>query len=192
MPARPKKAAATASKPDFAKLLGAARMPERSVQVCLRGDLAAELEALDAELEHAQKKPKTSLAGTGTTALVERIEALQDEMRAHTYPVRLRAMTRHAWRELVDAHPPRRDDKGEPDIGDVQSGVNRDTFFEPMLRASIVDPELNDDQFQQLSQALTDRQYEGLVRVAWDLNQGEIDIPFSRAAWRARRTTSDE
>jgi hypothetical protein len=193
MTTRPhKKAAQAASKPDFAALLGRARMPERTVPVCLAGDLAADFEQADRELELAQKKGSDSLAGNGTAALLARIDALSDEMAANTYPFRLRALTRPAWRELCNAHPPRKDDKGEPDIGDLQSGVNRDTFMEPLLRASIVDPELSDETFADLVGKLTDRQYEELVRAAWDLNQGEIDIPFSRAALRARRATSGE
>lgn len=179
-------------KPDFARLLADAKLPEKTVPVCLRGDLVADFEAADRELEQAQKKPSTSLAGSGTATLLERLEALEAEMAEHTYTFRLRAMPRHAWRELMAAHPPRKGDDGELVIEDRITGANRTTVFEPLVRASIVDPELTDAQFAELVGKLTDRQFEDLTTAAWDLNQGSVDIPFSRAASRARRTTSDE
>lgn len=177
-------------KPDFAKLLAGAKLPERTVPVCLRGDLVADFEAADRELEQAQKQPATSLAGSGTGALVERLDALAAEMREHTYTFRLRAMPRHAWRELMAAHPPREKD-GELVIEDRITGANRLTVFEPLVRMSIVDPVLTDEQFAELMAALTDRQFEDLTSAAWDLNQGSVNIPFSRAASQARRSTSD-
>jgi hypothetical protein len=112
-------------------------------------------------------------------------------MREHTYPFRLRAMTRHAWRALVNEHQPREKD-GEVLPEDRLAGVNRETFFEPLVRASIVDPELSDEDWPQLLDTLTDRQFEELVSAAWDLNQGKVDIPFSRAAWQTRRSSDGE
>jgi hypothetical protein len=177
---------------DFAKLLADAKLPEKTVPVCLRGDLVADFEAADRELEQAQKKPASSLAGSGTSALTERLEALEAEMREHTYTFRLRGMPRHVWRELMAAHPPRVGDDGELVMEDRLTGANRLTVFEPLVRASIVDPVLDDAQFADLMSKLTDRQFEDLTSAAWDLNQGSVDIPFSRAASRIRRTTSDE
>lgn len=176
---------------DFRAILSGAKLPEATVHLCLRGDITAEVERLDAELEHLQKRPTTSLAGSGTAALVEQIERLQDEMREHTYPVRMRALTRAAWRELMLAHPPREVD-GEVNAEDRVTGANRETVFEPLVRLSIVDPELSEADWKQLVDKLTDRQYEELVRAAWELNQGTVDIPFSRAALRAHRITSGE
>lgn len=176
----------------FAAMLADAKLPEKTVPVCLRGDLVADFEAADRELEQAQKKPASSLAGSGTGVLVERLESLEAEMAGHTYVFRLRAMPRHVWRELMAAHPPRKGEDGELVMEDRLTGANRLTVFEPLVRASIVDPELTDEQFADLIGKLTDRQFEDLTSAAWDLNQGSVDIPFSRAASRARRTTSDE
>lgn len=177
---------------DFSAILAGAKLPERTVDLCLRGDLVAEVERLDAELARLQKQPGTSLAGNGSAALVEQIEALQEQMREHTYPVRLRALPRQAWRELREAHPPRMDADGDPVLEDRMSGVDRTSFFEPLVRASIVDPELTDEQWAALDGAITDRQFEDLTAAAWELNQGAVSIPFSRAALRAKAATADE
>lgn len=176
---------------DFKALLAEARLPERTVEVCLRGDLAADHEAAERELEQAQRAPSDSLAGSGAGAIVDRIEALEAQMREHTYPFRLRALSRPAWRKLLAEHPPRRDDAGK--IVDEDAGVelNVETFYAALIRACLVDPVLDGDDWARLTEALTDRQYGDLASAAWLLNRGEVDVPFSLAASRMRRASAD-
>lgn len=179
---------------DFATLLKGARLPERSVPVCLRGDLAADHEAAERDLEQAQQATGNSLEGAGVGALVERIEALQAEMREHTYDFRVRAIPRPDFRALLAAHPPRRDETtGELDADDVNLGFDQTTFQDALIRACTVDPVLDDAGWQELlGEKLTDRQYLDLSNAAWFVNRGEVDVPFSRAASRAKRDTADE
>jgi hypothetical protein len=177
---------------DFKALLAAAKLPEQVVPLCLRGDLAAEVERLDAELELLQRAPGTSLAGNGSGALVEQIEALQEQMREHTYPVRLRALPRPEWNALRALHPPRVGDDGETLLEDRMSGVNRDSFFEPAIQASIIDPEISAADWEQLNATITDAQFQDLVSAVWTLNQGKVDVPFSRAVSRAKAGTDVE
>lgn len=175
--------------------LKGAKLPERTVPICLRGDLVAEWEAAERDLERAQKQPDTSMEGSGVGALAERIEALQAEMSEHTDDFRLRALPRHKFRALVVAHPPRVDDNNEIRREDAVLGVNRETFFPKLIRASVVEPELDDADWEALigeDGVLTDRQFGNLEDTAWFLNRGEIDIPFSLAASRARRSTGTE
>jgi hypothetical protein len=176
---------------DFKAMLGEAKLPERTVPVCLRGDLAADHEAAERELEQAQRATATSLAGNGAAAIAERIEALEAEMREHTYDFRLRALPRHEFRSLLAAHPPREDEPFKRE--DSALGVNRDTFFPAIIRASVVDPELDAAEWTDLlDNRLTDYQFQELAGTAWALNAREVDIPFSRAASRMRRATGGE
>jgi hypothetical protein len=176
---------------DFNSMLADAKLPERTVNICLRGDLVADYEALQVELVKLHGQASDSLAGNGAASVAERMDQLAAQMQEHTYLFRLRAMPRHAWRTLVNAHPPReKDDKVVPE--DMISGVNRETFFEPMVRASIIDPDLTDESWKRLLDALTDRQFEDLVSAAWDLNQGKVDVPFLRAASLIRRSSDGE
>jgi hypothetical protein len=46
----------------FKAMMSEARLPERTVDLCLRGDLIAEFQALDAELEQARNAAGDSLA----------------------------------------------------------------------------------------------------------------------------------
>lgn len=176
---------------DFKTLLAAAKLPERTVPVCLRADLAAEHERLDRELQALLRNPPNSLGGDGRGELKDRIRALEDEMAAAVYEFRLRALPSADFRALVRDHPPRKDDDtGEVDSRDVDFGWNVETFFPALGRACIVDPELDDETWTALEEKLTDRQFDDLVKAAWRLNRGDVDVPFSRAA-SAASTDSD-
>jgi hypothetical protein len=176
---------------NFKTMLAEAALPETVVPVCLRGDLAADHELAERELEQAQKSAADSLAGNGVAEIAERIQGLEEQMREHTYDFRLRALPRRAWRDLVDAHPPRRGDDNEIVDGD-RMGVDSSTFFDAMIRACLVDPELTDEEWAALNEALTDRQYGDISDAAWALNRREVDVPFSRAASRMRQASGGE
>lgn len=189
MTARPKLAN---PRPDFATLLAAAKLPEKTVVVCLRGDLVAEHEELERQLEQADNKASDSLAGNGAAEIAERIEALQDEMRASSYSFRLRALSGPAYRSFTADYPIRREEDGTAKREDLHFGFNMDTGFEPLTRLCLVDPEPTDDVWARLMDTLTDRQFDDIAMAAFTLNRGEIDIPFSRAASRLRRPSGDE
>lgn len=177
---------------DFSALLKSAKLPERTVEICLRGDLVAEHEEAERQLEQAQRAQGDSLAGNGAGAIAERIEALEAEMREASYTFRLRALSRPAWRDLLKEHPPRRGEDGEMLQPDGALGIDSETFFAAMIRACLVDPALTVGQWSELEQALTDRQFDTLSDAAWALNRREVDIPFSRAASRMRQASAAE
>jgi hypothetical protein len=175
---------------DFTTLLKGAKLPERTVDVCLRGDLRTEFEALERELEQAQQRAADSLAGPGTDDLVARIEAVQAEMREHTYRFVLRAMPKPAWRGLIADHPPRRDPDGTIVDEDRIMEINVGTFWDDLIRRSIIDPVLDDDAWTQLQDALTDYQFSELGAAAWGLNRSEVDVPFSHVVSKMRRDSA--
>lgn len=184
------------SKGDFKAMLAGAKLPEKTVDVCLRGDLAADHEAAEAALAEAEKNAVTvdSLDGGGHLGeLAERLEALEEEMRGHTYPFRLRALPKPRWRALVAEHQPRRDDDGDVLDADRFLGVNAETFFEAIIKACVVDPELDEDDWRLLlGEKLTDAQFDKLSDAAWGLNRRDVDVPFSRAASRLKKASEPE
>src|SRR5689334_2535642 len=114
---------------DISAALAAAKLPELSIPICLRGDLVAEIQELDREL-NTLDRPSASLADGGRKRQVaERIEALRAEMTAASVVFRLRAITRRRWTELLKEHPPR------PDVdADRVVGLNESTFYDALLR----------------------------------------------------------
>lgn len=177
----------------FKAMLAEAKLPEHVEPTCLRGDLAAEHEALNAELERLELDAVDSLAGNGGAELAEQIRALEDQMRESTYPIRLRAMPRPAFRAFLADFPPRLDDEGKVsnDLDQIY-GFDTEDGFEELLRRSIVDSDLDVSEFADLMTKLTDNQFSTLVVAAWRLNKGDVDVPFSRAASRLNRLTAAE
>ena len=145
----------------------AARLPERTVEICLRGDLVAEHEQAERDLEQAQRTATSSLAGNGSAAIAERLEALEAEMRESVEVFILRALPqrpnprdgRPTWRELLDRHPPRRGDDGEIVEADKGMMIDTSTFYEDLIRLSVVSPELDDEDWSDLVGVLTNAPY---------------------------------
>ncbi|WBB73230.1 hypothetical protein O7602_26680 [Micromonospora sp. WMMD1128] len=173
----------------------AARLPERTVPICLRGDLNAEFEELERQLEEALRIPATSLEGDGSGAIAERMEELRRQMRDETTTFRVRAMPPPRWRAFCAEHPPRKDDEGNIDARDRLLGVNTETFYEALIRVSVIDPVLDDDDWAALlgdGGVLTDRQFSDLAEAAWSVNRREVDVPFSPAASRMTQGSAPE
>lgn len=178
--------------PDFTTMLAEAKRPERTVLVCLRGDLAAAHEDLERQLELALKKPDTGKESGGVGELMDRIAALEEEMRGHSYTFRLRALPRHEFRALVHAYPPREDENGERLKEDAAMGVNRDDFFPALIRVVVYDPTPTDAEWADLlDDKLTEYQFQELAWACWRLNDGEVNVPFSRAVSQALRASAD-
>ncbi len=180
---------------DFKDKLNNAKPHTRTVEICLRGDLVGEIERLDRELVGASKAPSSGMEdGANLREIAERIEALREEMAAddnsHTFV--LRALPGPKYRALKAEHPPRLDDDGRVDDRDRILGANIDTLAEPLVRASIVDPVLDDATWEQVNNQLTDGQFDQLVLTALSVNGGGVSIPFSRAASLVMRSTAPE
>ena len=173
-------------------MLGTARLPERTVEICMRGDLVADHEAAERELEKAEKRPGTSLAGNGAAEIAARIQALEAEMQDSVWEFRLRALPAPKYRAFKAEHPPRVKDDGEPEKKDLVFEFNIDEGAEPLARMCLVDPELDDETWAQLMNALTLEQFEELAAAAWMLNRGGVDIPFSSAASELMQASAGE
>ncbi|HEX6686693.1 MAG TPA: hypothetical protein VF062_28225 [Candidatus Limnocylindrales bacterium] len=188
---------------DIAALLGEDGRPERTVHLCLRGHLQAQWDVLQAHWAAAPGDDEQALMveRARKRRIAEEMAAVEAEMRAGTVPFRLRALPRRrtpgmpadqvVWHELIEKHPPRRDDKGKANLEDLRAGFNVEStpFWDTLVRASVVEPELTPTQWDQLDSKLTDGQYGQLITTALHLNRDGVDVPFSRAASMTR--TSD-
>jgi hypothetical protein len=176
---------------NFKQMLAGAKLPEHVEPTCLRGDLKAEHERLEAELERLEADAVDSLAGNGGAELAEQIRTLEEEMRENTYLIRLRAMSRPGFRAFLAEFPPRLDDEGKVNKLDSAFDFNIDSGAEALLRRSIVDPEMDDADFAALVETLTENQFDTLTMAAIRLNRSDVNVPKSRAASRLNRLTAD-
>lgn len=200
-------------------LIRQARRPERTYELCLRGDLQAEWEALDRRLAEITRQGPASLEGDDRVKIARRMEELRTQMEAAQLTLTVRALRPDEFRDLEAQHPPHKEPRKTPkkpadDADDAAveayeqavadhrravdlaardrqaGGVNVDTFYAALIRACVVDPALDDDDWDRLDDVLTDRQFNELAGLALVVNRGEVSVPFSPTASRLTRTPS--
>jgi hypothetical protein len=163
---------------DFDALLDQARLPQRLERICLRGDLNARLQELDQQLAQARNSATaTSLAGDGSQAIAQEIEAVRQQMAAASVPFRLTALSQPDFDAFIKGHPPRPEDRM-----DMISGYNRDTMGPALVRRCIVEPTMSDQRWERLLPVLSPAEFGKLDKAAGDLNFTAVSIPFSPAA----------
>jgi hypothetical protein len=180
---------------DIDAILDQGKRLEKQVRICTRGDLVAEFERLEDALSQQIEADETADAfdkGAQANDLAAQIEALREQMKASTIVFTLRALPRGRLRELIDEHPPRKDEDGEPHHADRESGVNESTFWDPFVRECVVSPTMTPARWAKLDAILSDRQFQQLTSVAWDVNREKVDVPFSRAVSRLRRASASD
>jgi hypothetical protein len=152
------------------------------VPVFLAGEMVVEYEALQRQLSEVQRVTADSLDGGPAVGIAQRMEALREQMAEHQIIVTLCALSRLAYRQLLAAHPPRRNEEGEILPEDMR-GFNGDTFYPAIIKACWSGPVLDDETRNHLlDEVLTDRQFDEIAISAVNVNRGAVDIPFSRAA----------
>lgn len=167
-------------------LIDAAELPGRVVSVCLRGDLVAQIEDLDAQLVEKRKLGQTLADAGDARLLAEQIEQLRAEMQRHSVQFHLRGLTRPEKQALEAKHPPR-----DGNDNDKAMGFNEETFYVPLIRACLVEPEISDAQWAKLEPRLSDGQIEELARAAWHVTTGAVRVPFSSAAFKTLRRSEE-
>jgi len=179
---------------DLDLVLGSAKLPERTVPVCLDGDLLAALqeaqeayaEAFSVAVDDAMLQQRVSASTEDMTAVIHAkvadlqaaANAAQAAVRAAQHPFRLRAVPQHMLTSLALAHPPREGVKSDQD-----SGVDTDGFELDLLRASLVDPMPTDEQWTGLLASLHPGEQRKLTTAADALSRRQANlVPFSFGA----------
>jgi hypothetical protein len=175
---------------DWRDKIKAARLPEATVAIVTRSDLVAEHESITRQLVKAGAMKATSLAGTGSSPLKERLLELEAEMVDSILELRLRALprvkrpgdTRPTWAEFKAQFPPREKD-GEILRADLVAGsLNVEAIAEPLAKISVVEPDdMTEEDWADFLPGLSEKQFDDIVSTAWALNESRIDIPFSSA-----------
>ena len=142
-----------------------AKLPEKVIPVCLD---AAAIEAYrEAEVE-AHRTAADSLGGKATVP-----DEVAAAVEAATIRFTLRALPRRDWTDLIKAHPPRKDH-----IEDRKVGYNEETFYEALVKQSIVDPVPTANEWEQIDAVLTEGEWIRLVTAAQTLNLVGSKLPF--------------
>lgn len=163
---------------DIDEILGKARLPESSVPLCLAGDLQSRWEELDHQLGTASAKAMSLGEIAPAKVIAEQMQALRDEMAASEVIFRLRALDARTWAKFRAEMP-------EEGKTDEEKASYDDRFHRWACKALVItcfDPAMTVEKADQLSQRLSEGQWQQLTNAVWELNAGRRNIPFSSAA----------
>jgi hypothetical protein len=156
------------------EILNSARTRETTLRLCLRGDLAAEHEALEARLADLTIGAGwNSLAGGENDAAVEvaeRLAALREEMLEDTVEFTFRALKRRTWDELLSSH------KTE------DGGLDVAALSIPLISACLVAPAMTPAEVDELFDMVNEGQRDALFGAAFNVNMEATEVPFSERA----------
>jgi hypothetical protein len=128
-------------KPSIKQAIEQAKVAEDTVPVCLRGDLVKAVERLEQQRIEILANGSDSLVPPDTSEVDKQIAELQEEQGQATFEFRLRELSYRRWDQIETAHPPR--------DGRLER-VNAATFLPAVVRASVVEPKLDDQDWNDL------------------------------------------
>ncbi|MFD0177301.1 hypothetical protein [Streptomyces rochei] len=155
-------------------ILKQAKPRERTVMVCIRGDLAGEAERLTDELAKVSEdwEPSDLTEEHPGRTIAARLKAVREQTRGAEVPFTLRYIGDRAYSDLLAAHP----------SGDDSQAFNSDTFPKALVAASCVDPVMTEDQATAQFEKLNQGEIKRLFDAAWDVHNSSEIVPFSLAA----------
>ncbi|QXE36211.1 hypothetical protein KQY30_20150 [Streptomyces sp. GMY02] len=160
--------------PDISEILKRAKPREKSVFMCLAGDVIAEIDRLERELAGLSDTwtPDSLASSNPGEKITTKIKALREQMKAAETEFRFRAIGARAWSDLVAAHPSK----------NPNEGWDPETFPRALVSVCCVDPVMTPEQVDALFEVLNEGQRSDLMQAAYDVNAEATSIPFSVSA----------
>lgn len=155
-------------------ILAKAKPREKTVMVCIRGDLAGEAERLQDELSRVSEdwEPTDLSEVHPGREIAERLKAVHAQVREAEEPFLLRYIGDKAYSDLVAAHPSENE----------QEAFNSETFARALVAASCVQPVMTEEQVTALFEVINEGEIKKLFDAAWDVHNSSEVVPFSLAA----------
>lgn len=166
------------------EVISRAKLPEKTVSLCLRGDLQAEWEDLERQLKAEQENTADeSLGGNPKVReLADRMAALGKEMAESEVVFRFRGLGAKVYSDLMLKH------KAEEGV-ETPDGVDWNTWPTALIAACATDPVMTLKQAEELAETVSNRQWDDLYMAAIATNRDAISVPFSYAASAIRAST---
>lgn len=170
------------------KLLSAdVRRAEKTARICLRADLEARLDELEAELETLVDPfgnplevsgPDRAIGDTAARdarAVALEIRQVQQEMAAETFSVRLRQMSDDDWQAFQVRHKKAFDTTG--------ASPERTAMFNALVVDSAVAPKMTTEKWIAVRGKLGAPQVDEIINVAWSVNtKSGVSVPKSQGS----------
>lgn len=160
--------------PNIEDILKAAKPRQRTVQVCIRGDLASEAERLTDEVARVSRdwQPSDITDEHPGRALAAQLAKVREQVKAAEVPFVMRYIGDRAYTDLLAAHP---SDKPN-ELFDER------TFTKALIVASCIDPKMTEEQAETLFETINQGEKQRLFDAAWEVHNGAEAAPFSLAA----------
>lgn len=179
------------------ELLKSARLPERSVSICLRGDLVADIEVLEQELAKlVEERVTNGRVATSPQPRLDKaaeIQAKKAEMAESTIAFRVRALVPKKWRALTAKHQNK--DGGLDLLGLMGDAIpvsvvepdDLDTEDWARLMGGTIE---EDGETVEVEAVIPASELGKLIDAVWDLNMRGVSVPKSPLASAVNRTSS--
>ncbi len=158
---------------DLQRLKKRAKPRQRTVKICLDGDLSNEWGRLADAYDAAVRADARENRLPEAPALAEQMDELRDRMEAETEPFTFRQIGYQAWTDLMVESPP-------TDV-QIERKLDHDpvTFQPKAVAASLIAPALEPGEFAELLPDLTAGQFARLWDACVAVNTGDNRVPFS-------------
>lgn len=172
---------------DIDEVIASAKLPEKTISLCLRGDLQAEWEDLERQLRAEEEADDDAvLAGNAEArGLAEQMEKLAATMREREVVFRFRGLSAKAYSDLMVRHRAPEDKRDE-----AVDGLDWDTYPTALIAACAVEPRMTLAQAEQLNDKVSHRQWDDLFATALACNRSQVSVPFSLSASAIRAATA--
>lgn len=169
-------------------------MREESTYLCLRPDLLdaweeangrlAEQQAGEVDGDDGPRRRLGSGTSESTRSLAEEVQGIEAEIEATQVKFTVRAMSKHRWRELCDANPPRKGNQY-----DLMVGYDVTSVWDAAVRECLIDPEFDDASWRDFLTVCNPSEWDELLQVTRSVNRSVNTAPKSVLASRilARR-----
>lgn len=160
--------------PDISDILARVKPREVPARICLAGDVAAEVEALQDELARVSEdwEPADLTDVHPGRSAAQKLAAARDLMRAAEVEFRFRYIGDRAYHDLLAKHP----------SSDPAHVFDSDTFPTALIAASCIDPVMTEKQVAELFESINEGQIKKLFDAAWEAHNGAPEaVPFSLA-----------
>lgn len=138
----------------FDRLTSTKKPVTRKVPICLDSELADEFNELSMRLFVLREDVKSSTSPAARRDLEDaeaEMEELRPKMEEATVTFTFRSLGRTAFEELLDEHPPtKQQNEKARRKGEDPMQFNPDTFPQALVAACIVEPDLSYDEVKQL------------------------------------------
>jgi hypothetical protein len=155
-------------------ILARAKPREKTVLVCIRGDLAGEAERLQDELSRVSTdwEPADLTDVHPGRELAEKLKALREQIREAEEPFKLRYIGDKAYSDLMAAHPSKDDNEA----------FDSESFPRALVAASCIEPVMSEEQVAELFEVINEGEIKKLFDAAWDVHNSSDMVPFSLLA----------